>query len=102
MKSILLVTAASALVLSACAGMQASSSGAAGATASAPGAGTLYCWKRSLEEAGGTLTCNWETSTREACRSISRVPLAKGAVASGPRDAGRCDNGEWLVAVATR
>ena len=100
MKSTLFVTAASVLILSACAGMP-GSNGAPAASASA-GTGTMYCWKRSLEESGGNLVCNWEASTRDACKSIAQVALSKGSVASGPRDAGRCDNGEWLVAVSKK
>lgn len=100
MKTTLFVTAASVLILSACAGMQ----GSNGAPHASPSAatGTMYCWKRSLEEAGSTLVCNWEATTRDACKSIAQVPLSKATVASGPRDAGRCDNGEWLVAVSTK
>jgi hypothetical protein len=101
MKPTLFVTAASVLILSACAGVQTSQGGAPAATATG-GSGTMYCWKRSLEESGGTLLCNWEASTRDACKSIAQVRLAKGSVASGPRDAGRCDNGEWLVAISTK
>lgn len=101
MKTTLFVTAASVLILSACAGVQTSQGSAPTATAAA-GSGTMYCWKRSLEESGGTLLCNWEASTRDACKSLAQTPLAKGSVASGPRDAGRCDNGEWLVAVSTK
>jgi len=101
MKLTLFVTAASVLVLSACAGVQTSQGTTTAATA-AGGSGTMYCWKRSLEETGGTLLCNWEASTSDACKSIAQVPLAKGSVASGPRDAGRCTNGEWLVAVSTK
>jgi len=101
MKTTLFVTAASVLILSACAGVQTSQGTTSSATATG-GSGTMYCWKRSLEESGGTLLCNWEASMRDACKSIAQVPLAKGTVASGPRDAGRCDNGEWLVAVGTK
>ena len=101
MKTTLFVTAASVLILSACAGVQTSQGTTSSATATG-GSGTMYCWKRSLEESGGTLLCNWEASMRDACKSIAQVPLAKGSVASAPRDAGRCDNGEWLVAVGTK
>jgi len=98
MKATLIVTATTALLLTACAGVQTSQTGAPGATASSA-SGTMYCWKRSLEESDSTLLCNWEASSRDACRSTAQVRLAKSSVAGVPRDAGRCDNGEWLVAV---
>lgn len=101
MKTTLFVTAASVLMLSACAGAQTSQGNASAATASG-GSGTMYCWKRSLEESGGNLMCNWESSTRDACKSIAQTSIAKSGVASAPRDAGRCENGEWLVSVSTR
>ncbi len=102
MKTTLFVSAASILMLSACASVE-TSTAAAGSSASAAGAsGTMYCWKRNLEDAGGNLRCNWESSSRDACRSIAQVQLGKGSVSSGPRDAGRCENGEWLVAVTTK
>ena len=93
MKATLIATAATALLLTACAGVQTSQTGAQGAIAS-NASGTMYCWKRSLEESDSALLCNWEASTRDACRSIAQVRLAKSAVAGLPRDAGRCDNGE--------
>lgn len=101
MKATLFATATSALILSACAGVQTSQGGAA-PSATAAGSGTMYCWKRSLEDSGGNLLCNWEASTRDACKSMAQTTVSKGAVASGPRDAGRCENGEWLVSVTTK
>lgn len=100
MKATLLL-ATSALVLAACAGVQTSQSGAPAATHTAA-SGTMYCWKRSLETSNDALTCNWESNSRDACKSINQVRLAKASVSGAPRDAGRCENGEWLVAVGTK
>jgi hypothetical protein len=100
MKSTLMLAAASAILLSACAGTQTSTNGAT--TAAAASGSTMYCWKRSLEMTGDTLLCNWEANSRDACKSINQVRLAKATINGAPRDAGRCDNGEWLVAVNTR
>jgi hypothetical protein len=102
MKAKLFLAAASTLILSACAATQTSTSGASGATATAASGSTMYCWKRSLEQTGDTLLCNWEASSRDACKSINQVRLARATVNGAPRDAGRCDNGEWLVAVNTK
>ena len=103
MKNTLLLTAASALILSACAGVQTSQSGAAG-TSVAASSGSMYCWKRSLSESSDTLNCNWAGSKHDAClvNGINASPLAKSVVANGPKDAGRCENGEWLVVVNTK
>lgn len=99
MKSTLILAGACAVLLSACA----AAPGGASTTATASGGtGTMYCWKRSLTTAGDSLVCNWESSAREACRSIAEVRMARASVAGEPRDAGRCDNGEWLVAVSTK
>jgi len=103
MKNTLLLTAASALILSACAGVQTSQSGAAG-TSVAASSGSMYCWKRSLSESSDTLNCNWAGTKHDAClvNGINANPLAKSVVAAGPKDAGRCENGEWLVMVNTK
>lgn len=94
-----IATSVSALLLAACAGAP---NGSTPASTAAAGPGTMYCWKRTLATVGDTLVCNWESSSREACRSIGEVRLAKARVVGEPRDAGRCDNGEWLVAVTTK
>ena len=104
MKNTLLLTAASALILSACAGVQTSQSGAAGASSAAAGSGSMYCWKRSLSESGDAFNCNWAGTKHDAClvNGINANPLSKSQVAAGPKDAGRCENGEWLVMVNTK
>jgi hypothetical protein len=65
--------------------------------------GTYFCWKERLNTAGDALVCNWESSVGDACRAARlTTPLAKGSVATGPKDAGRCTNGQWLVQVTTK
>ena len=104
MKAMLLVTASAALILSACAGVQTSSGGGSTNVAAAPGGSAMYCWKRSLSESGDALLCNWEATSRDACKSVGTLanPLSKGSVAAGPAPAGRCENGEYLVQVTTK
>lgn len=75
----------------------------AGARAQASAAGSYYCWKERLNTEGDALVCNWEGSAGDACRSSAiSTPLAKGSVSTGPKDAGRCANGQWLVQVTTK
>ena len=104
MKNTLILTALSALILSACAGVQTSQNGAAAGTSVAASSGSMYCWKRSLSESSDTLNCNWAGTKHDAClvNGINANPLAKSVVAAGPKDAGRCENGEWLVMVNTK
>jgi hypothetical protein len=70
--------------------------------AQAMAAGTYFCWKEKLNPEGDALVCNWEGSTSDACKSSSSSPLARGSIATGPKDAGRCSNGQWLVQVTTK
>jgi hypothetical protein len=65
-------------------------------------AGTYFCWKDKLNPEGEALVCNWEGSVAEACKSGYSTSLAKSSVAAGPKDAGRCSNGQWLVQVTTK
>jgi hypothetical protein len=65
-------------------------------------AGTYFCWKDKLNPEGDALVCNWEGSTADACKSSYSSSLAKGTIATGPKDAGRCANGQWLVQVTTK
>ena len=65
-------------------------------------AGTYFCWKDKLNPEGDTLVCNWEGNTTDACKSSYPTPLAKASIATGPKDAGRCANGQWLVQVTTK
>lgn len=72
-------------------------------TAAAPaGKGTYYCWKDKLATEADALVCNWEASARDACSSTGVVTLKKSTIASGPRNATLCNNGQWLVAVTTQ
>lgn len=66
------------------------------------GPATYYCWKDTLGTRADTLVCNWETNRMDACRMRTSSTLARDTIASGPVDAGRCDNGQWLVKVTTR
>jgi hypothetical protein len=91
---------ASAVVLSACATAETPARGAV-ANGSA-GEATYYCWKNRLATSGDSLVCNWEKSFADACRSTYDMPMPASAVASGPSNAGRCENGQWLVKVTTR
>lgn len=95
-----LALVASALVLAACASPQAALDGSPRAVAA--GSGTYYCWKNRLDESGGNLTCNWEASANDACRSTGIMSIAKSSVAKGPDNTRRCENGEWLVVVTTK
>ena len=96
--------AASAILLSACAGVQSSSTGSTQVAQAGTGnGGTLYCWKREFERTSGNFVCNWQDSVRDACLSNGAVVTLDGSrVASEPRNAGRCENGEWLVAISTK
>jgi hypothetical protein len=76
--------------------------GAADHGAPPSGNATYYCWKDTLNTRGDALACNWETNRTDACRLRNTRTLAKDTIASGPVDAGRCDNGQWLVKVTTR
>jgi hypothetical protein len=71
-------------------------------TPNGAGPTTYYCSKNRLATRGDTLLCNWAASAKAACRSSYIVSLEKSAVASGPRDASRCETGDWLIAVTTR
>lgn len=72
------------------------------ATAAAPTAGTYYCWKDKLAAEGDNLSCNWERDRAVACESTFPVTINKSRVSAGPTDAGRCNNGQWLVMVTMR
>jgi hypothetical protein len=65
-------------------------------------AGTYYCWRDKLATEGENLVCNWESERHDACESSFAVPIKRSSVSVGPSDAGRCNNGQWLVMVTTR
>ena len=95
------VALAGALVVSACA----TSGGKPAATSAASqqvSAGTYYCWRDKLVTDGDTLVCNWEKDRMNACEVAFPVTIKRSAVSVGPSDAGRCNNGQWLVVVTTR
>ncbi len=99
MKSLSALALASLAFASACA-TGGSLPGAVATAASAPG--TKYCWKHRLVPNDGELACNWAPSAAEACRLDDTHYIPQKSVESGPKDAGRCTNGQWLVSVTTR
>ncbi len=101
MRKLLCVAVVPALfLLSSCATVGTTGGGQA---VQAKSGASYYCWKNRLTDDGGKLMCNWEDSVSAACSGgISSIPMEKGAVGSGPKDAGRCTNGQWLVQVTTR
>jgi hypothetical protein len=72
------------------------------ARATTVAAGTYFCWKDKLNAQGDALVCNWEGTEADACKSSYSTSLAKISVSTGPKDAGRCTNGQWLVEVTTK
>jgi hypothetical protein len=72
------------------------------ARAASMAAGTYFCWKDKLNPQGDALVCNWEGSVGDACKSGYSSSLARSAISTGPSDAGRCSNGQWLVQVTTK
>lgn len=95
----LLIAAALAIVpVAGCA----TSNGGTAPRAQAASANSQFCWKEKLDAQGDSLTCNWQVSAYEACRSTNSSTLSRGSVASGPIDAQRCANGQWLVQVTTK
>jgi hypothetical protein len=94
-KSLFLATA---LALAGCASTERSGSPA---VAQASGS-TMYCWQVRLVDAGGNLTCNWETTAAAACDASHPTPISKAAIAQGPDKVRMCNNGQWLVQVTMR
>jgi hypothetical protein len=95
----IVIALAGALVLAACASANKPASNAPGASVQS---GTYYCWRDKLSTEGDSLVCNWESQRSAACDSSYPVTIKRGQVAVGPTDAGRCNNGQWLVMVTTR
>jgi hypothetical protein len=91
---------AGALVLAGCAA--AGKPAATASAAAAAPAGTYYCWRDKLATQGDNLVCNWEKDRHVACEVSYSVTIKRGSVSTGPTDAGRCNNGQWLVMVTTR
>ena len=90
---------AGALALAACATANKPSATTPGASVQA---GTYYCWKDRLSTEGDNLVCNWDAQRQVACDTGYSVQINRSRVAVGPSDAGRCNNGQWLVMVTTR
>ena len=96
MKNTLVI--ATALALAACASTPTTSNPN---VAQASGS-TMYCWQDKLADAGGNLTCNWESTVAAACDASYVTPISKAAVAKGPDKVRMCTNGKWLVQVTMR
>jgi hypothetical protein len=92
-----LLLAAPLSVLAACAGSPAMRTAEVAA-----GAGPQYCKKDRLASEGDAWVCNWASSKADACETSNIATLRKASVASGPDNAGRCGNGQWLVSVTTK
>ena len=99
MNKVLALAVAPMFLAAACAGGPSAS--VASTSAAAP-AGAQYCKKDRLATEGDALVCNWSASMAEACASNYSSSVSKGAVRSGPQDASRCANGQWLVSVTTK
>jgi hypothetical protein len=99
MKKLLVVAAFLIVPVAGCATADGSKSAARAQTLAA---GTYFCWKDKLNPEGDALVCNWEGSVGDACKSGYSSSLAKSAITAGPKDAGRCSNGQWLVEVTTK
>jgi hypothetical protein len=98
MKIVLALAGALALAGCAAAGKPAATSGASAVAK----AGTYYCWRDKLATEGDNLVCNWESDRHDACEVSYSVTIKRSNVSTGPSDAGRCQNGQWLVMVTTR
>ena len=70
--------------------------------AAAPRASGYYCAKERLAADGERLECNWQPTADEACKFADTTVLQRGALASDPQPAGRCNTGQWLVKVSPR
>ena len=90
---------ATALALAACASTEKSASNGNGTQAVGS---AMYCWEDKLTDAGGTLTCNWESTVADACDASYLTPISKASVAKGPEKVRMCTNGKWLVQVTMR
>lgn len=94
---ILCIAAVPLFLLSACAQIEKVNVAKGNGSSSA----TLYCSKGRLTERDGNMVCNWEDSAKSACRSMNLGYVEKASITSGPKDAGRCETGDWLVMVTT-
>jgi hypothetical protein len=99
MKKLLLIAAVLIVPVAGCATPNGSTTAP---RAQAVSANSQFCWKEKLDAQGDSLTCNWQGSAYEACRSTNSSTLSRGSLASGPTDVQRCANGQWLVQVTTK
>jgi hypothetical protein len=67
--------------------------------AAAQSSGTYFCWRERLVTEGDNLVCNWKADARAACEVMDRIPINRKSIVSGPDNAKRCENGQWLVRV---
>jgi hypothetical protein len=94
-----LAFAALALLLGACA--TAPNGNGNGSAARTAAAGTQYCWQERLNSAGGTMTCNWSSSFRDACDATELTSI-QAARYTAPAKTRMCNNGQWLVEVSPK
>lgn len=92
-----LLLAAPFVFLAACAG-----TGNGANVAAAPTGGAQYCKKDRLATEGDNLVCTWSATISDACENTNLTMVKKSSVSSGPANAGRCHNGQWLVSVQTK
>ena len=98
MKLTRMIVATPLVALASCAGGPQASSGDAYTGSS----GAQYCKRDRLTTQGDKLACPWAATFAQACENTNLSTLAKDAVASGPTNAGRCANGQWMVTVTTK
>jgi len=91
----LFALAALALLTGACA----TTGNGNGNTARAAASGTQYCWQDKLDAAGGTMTCNWSASSRDACDNTALTSIQSSRY-TAPAKTRMCNNGQWLVEVS--
>ena len=96
-----LALAALALLAGACATTDHGNGNGNGNGARASAAGTQYCWQDRLASSGGTLTCNWSGSFRDACDATELTSLQAGRY-SAPAKTRMCNNGQWLVEISPK
>lgn len=100
-----ITTLAMAMAAAALAGCAATGNdaGSTSAQASMAGNGAMaYCQRDKLVVDGGTLTCNWAATAREACEGKALTSIASSSVASGPDKSTMCTDGSPLVRVARK
>jgi hypothetical protein len=57
----------------------------------------LYCREKYYKKEGGKIRCNWGASFTEGCMATFWGHIESGAVISGPKNVGKCSNGDVLL-----